>query len=50
MVVDANGRILVGGNFGIARYLADGTPDATFGVNGVLASEAYGGGELPILW
>jgi uncharacterized delta-60 repeat protein len=50
IALQADGRILVAGtystggqtDFGLARYLADGSPDFSFGVNGVVSSDFFG--------
>src|ERR1044072_4095206 len=51
MAIQADGKILVAGyvskggtntNFGLARYNSDGTPDVTFGANGVASTDFFG--------
>jgi uncharacterized delta-60 repeat protein len=56
LVVQADGKILVGGttgpangaadHFAMARYNADGTPDTGFGTNGVLTSDPLANAAL----
>ena len=39
LAIDDDGSIVVGGDFDLARYLADGTPDPDFGDNGIVDVE-----------
>jgi uncharacterized delta-60 repeat protein len=53
IALQGDGKIVVVGqrsnqsqpDFGIARYLADGSPDASFGTAGLLAVDFFGGGD-----
>ena len=47
--MQSDGKILVagssGGDFVLARYTPDGTPDATFGTAGLVTTDFYGGAD-----
>jgi uncharacterized delta-60 repeat protein len=56
MALDPDGRIVVAGftfdntanvDFGVARYLPDGSIDTTFGSGGFVATDFFGGEDLP---
>src|ERR1019366_9190728 len=38
MIIQPDGKILVGGKSALVRYNSNGTPDLTFGVNGKLSA------------
>lgn len=56
MAIDPGGRIVVAGftfdataniDFGVARYLPDGSLDPTFGSGGFVATDFFGGEDIP---
>ena len=46
IVVQADGKIVVVGNFAVVRLTPDGRPDPTFGTNGAVRTVASAGGPL----
>src|SRR5690606_4988978 len=45
MAVQPDGKIVLVGGQRIARYNPDGTPDTSFGVNGVTIADVYGSSD-----